>query len=73
MIKFEQFVKSLGDHAGHYTPEQLERLHVDVQRFAQVIIAIYRVKEKRQSGRSPQPRLDGACPDRTLNKENNSP
>jgi CHAD domain-containing protein len=66
MISFEQFVERLGDFAKQYTQEQLHQLHVDVKRFAQIIIAINRTREKRLRFRSPQPALDAADVDRTL-------
>ena len=72
MITFEQFVTSLGDHAHQYTAEQLRQLHLDVQRFAQVIIAINRAKQESPSGRSPQRRLDDAGDDRILKREANN-
>ena len=73
MITFEQFVKSLGEYAGQYTPEQLRQLHVDVQRFAQVVISIYRARERSNLTVLHRRRLDDANPDRTLNEETKSP
>lgn len=71
MPTFEQFVKDLGEHAHRYGPEQLQQLHLDVQRFAQVVIAVYRAKEENRSGHSPQPRLDELDSDRILKNKNN--
>jgi hypothetical protein len=65
MIDFEDFVKNLGPHAKHYTPEQLKQLHVEVRKMAEVLLAIYRAKVSKNS-RSPQNRLDGSADDRTL-------
>jgi len=66
MITFEQFVESLGEFAKQYTPEQLQQLHTDVKRFAQLVIATRRAKEVADNPRSPQTYLDRTAVDRTL-------
>lgn len=57
MITFEEFVESLGDFAKNYTDAELRQLHLEVHRFAQIIIAINR-RNYRNRARSPQPGVD---------------
>lgn len=67
MDDLEHFIKGLGPHAKHYTPEQLKQLHVEVRKLAEILLERYRARiavKKRQ--RSPQPNLDGSDDDRTI-------
>jgi hypothetical protein len=65
MITFEQFVTSLGDHAKRCTPEELQQLHVDAHKFAEILLAVLRVRKARKA-RSQQSPVDTSPYDRTL-------
>ena len=66
MIDFNLFVKTLGSHAKQYAPEQLQQLHVEVRKMAEVLLAVHEAKVKTGRGGSPQPVLDEARTDRTM-------
>jgi hypothetical protein len=67
MDDFEHFVKGLGPHAKHYTPEQLQQLHVEVRKLAEILLERYRAKiAAKKTWRSPQPVLDDSDHDRTI-------
>ena len=67
MDDFEHFVKGLGPHAKHYTREQLKQLHVEVRKLAEVLLAVHDAKTRaRKKASCPQPVLDGADSDRTI-------
>ncbi len=72
MLSFEEFLKSLGDFANNYTPDELRQLHLDVQRLAQVIVGIQRAKERQRTTASPQERLDADRTDRTFESSSTS-
>ncbi len=70
MVDFDLFVKTLGPHAKHYTPEQLKQLHVEVRKLAEVLLAVHEAKvTDRQNNASPQPILDEDRTDRTMRKK----
>lgn len=67
MDDFEHFIKGLGPHAKHYTPEQLKQLHVEVRKLADILLETYKAGITIRKGRpSPQPVLDGRGGDRTI-------
>ena len=67
MDDLEHFVKGLGPHAKHYTPEQLKQLHVEVHKIADILLKTYKARAAAKKGRrSPQPFLDGSNGDRTI-------
>lgn len=48
-----------GSHAKHYTPEQLKRMHREVQKLASVLLEIHESRRRaRGTKRSPQASLD---------------
>jgi hypothetical protein len=65
MMTFEDFLKRLGERANRYSADELRQLHIDVQRFAQILVAIHRIRQDRRS-RSPQAAVDTQRHDRTL-------
>lgn len=70
MVDFDLFVKTLGTHAKHYTPEQLKQLHVEVRKLAEVLLTVHEAKavtQKKPS--SPQPDLDESDGDRTMEQK----
>jgi len=67
MITFDEFVQSLGDDAGRYSPEELSQLDVDVQRIAQILVTIHRYKTAGRK-RSQQAPVDLTSADRTINE-----
>jgi hypothetical protein len=67
MDDLEHFIKGLGPHAKHYTPEQLKLLHVEVRKLAAILLEAHTAKTAaRNDRRSPQPVLDGSDGDRTI-------
>jgi hypothetical protein len=67
MDDFEHFIKGLGPHAKHYTPEQLKQLHVEVRKLAEILLEGYRARTAaKKIRRSPQPVLDDSDHDRTI-------
>lgn len=67
MDDLEHFIKGLGPHAKHYTPEQLKQLHVEVRKLAEILLEKYKATiAGRKIQRSPQTTLDGSDGDRTI-------
>lgn len=67
MDDLDHFIKGLGPHAKHYTPEQLKQLHLEVRKLADILLEAYRARiAVREGRRSPQPVLDGRGGDRTI-------
>jgi hypothetical protein len=67
MIDFERFVKTLGPDATRYTPGELRQLHVEVHKLAEILLGLSKAKRAgRTKSRSPQPDLDSASSDRTM-------
>ena len=67
MDTFDHFVKGLGPHAKHYTPEQLKQLQGEVKKLADVLLATHLAKVRsRKNTDCVQPTLDPSDDDRTL-------
>ena len=67
MDDLEHFIKGLGPHAKHYTPEQLKQLHVEVRKLADILLQATMARTATKKGRrSPQPFLDRSNDDRTI-------
>jgi hypothetical protein len=66
MDDFAHFVKGLGPHAKHYTPQQLKQLHVEVRKLAETLLEIHKARTAKKRQGSPQPVLDGSGDDRTI-------
>ena len=66
MDDLEHFVKGLGPHAKHYTPEQLKHLHVEVRKLADTLLEVHKAKTAKKRQGSPQAGLDGLGDDRTI-------
>jgi len=64
MVDFDLFVKTLGPHAKLYTHEELVRLHGEVRKLAEILLAVQQRRKK--SLRFPQPSLDAPGSDRTM-------
>jgi hypothetical protein len=66
MDDFEHFVKGLGPHAEHYTPEQLRQLYDEVRKLSAILLQRHRARTAAKRERSPQTVLDGSDHDRTI-------
>lgn len=64
---FEQFLSDLGPGASRYTPAELRRLHVEVQKISELLIEVYWTDgHKQRKRRSPQMYVDAAYGRRTI-------
>ena len=66
MNDYDHFIKGLGPHARHYTPEQLKQLHVEVRTLAETLLEIHKARTAKTRERSPQAVVDGSGDDRTI-------
>jgi hypothetical protein len=64
MLTLDDFTKALGENAKLYTKDQLQELHSETRRLADVFLRIRESKHPKTY--NPQPDVDGGGSDRTI-------